>query len=188
MRFVKRQRYHYQEFDQGEPILANPMKPLCPTRKQGKLVPLVLSARRRVSTRSTSSATSVGNFIRRLQATGFRLVSRRASIVAGSPRTPTQGHLRDFPGRDSKCPQTQDQSRSRLLPETRNLLLPLLSSVLHRSIEVGEYVGGTPEVGRGDLPEVDGMVSCLELPDHPALQVGERLGKEWGPRLSLGVR
>ena len=39
----------------------------------------------------------------------------------------------------------------------------------------------------GDLPEVDRMVPGLHLTDDPALQVGERILEERGPRLSRGV-
>src|SRR5215212_11531562 len=64
---------------------------------------------------------------------------------------------------------------------------PALTSVLHRGIEVREDIGGTSEV-RGDyLPEVDRMVPGLQLADHAALQVGESLVEEWGPRLARGV-
>src|SRR5215208_6212947 len=50
--------------------------------------------------------------------------------------------------------------------------------VLHRGVEIGEYVGGPLEVGCDDVTEVDGMVAGLHLACHPALQVSEGLFEE----------
>src|SRR3712207_4879627 len=64
----------------------------------------------------------------------------------------------------------------------------LLSSVLHRGIEVGEDVRGAFEVGGDDLAEVDGVVSGLHLAHYSAFEVGEGLFEERGAGLSGGVR